>query len=51
MNKKIIIEIALSFLLLATIGFTYAYFSGGVLGNEEAENQIVETGTLSLNLY
>ena len=48
MNKKIIIGIALSFLLLATIGFTYAYFSGGVTGNEEAKNQIVETGTLSL---
>jgi len=49
MNKKVIIGIALAFLLLAAIGFTYAYFSGGVSGNEEAENQIVETGTLSLN--
>ena len=48
MNKKIIIGISLSFLLLAAIGFTFAYFIADITGNENAEDIIVETGTLSL---
>ena len=49
MKKKIIIvRIAFAFLLLAAIGFTFAYFTANVTGNEEAEDVIVETGTLSL---
>ena len=48
MNKKVIIGVALSCLLLATIGFTYAFFTATVNGNENAKNQVVETGTLSL---
>ena len=48
MNKKVIIGVVLSFLLLATIGFTYAFFIATVNGNENAKDQVVETGTLSL---
>ena len=47
-NKKVIIGIALTILLLTAIGFTYAYFTANVTGNEEAEDVIVEAGTLSL---
>ena len=48
MSKKVIIGIALSFLLLSAIGFTYAFFTATVNGNEDAKDQVVETGTLSL---
>jgi len=47
MNKKIITGIILSFLLLATIGFTYAFFSAQITG--EGTDNIVEAGTLSLH--
>ena len=47
MNKKIILIISISFLLLATIGFTYAFFTVTVTG--EVSDEIVETGTLSLH--
>ena len=49
MNKKVIIGIALAFLLIAALGFTYAYFTANIEGNEDAKDVIVEAGTLSLH--
>ena len=45
-NKKLIIIIAISLLLVLGIGVTYAWFSTSVIG--EGNTQIVETGTLEL---
>ena len=46
-NKKILFGIGIAFLFLATIGFSYAYFTA-TLVNKDVKDQVVETGTLSL---
>ncbi len=46
-DKKLIFGIALAFIFLASVGFTYAYFSNAIVNNE-VKDQVVETGTLSL---
>ena len=47
-DKKILIGTALVLLLLLTTGFSYAYFSTAVKGNDNAKNVVVEAGTLKL---
>ena len=46
-DKKIIFGIILAFIFLASVGFSYAYFSNSIVQNE-VKDQIVETGTLQL---
>ena len=46
-DKKMLFGIGIVFLLLAIVGFTYAYFSNAIVNNE-VKDQVVETGTLSL---
>ena len=46
MNKKVLVAIGIALLLLATIGFTYAFFTATIEG--EGTDTIVEAGTLSL---
>ena len=47
-DKKILIGTALVLLLLLTTGFSYAYFSTAVKGNDNAKDVVVEAGTLKL---
>ena len=44
---KMLLGIGIAFLFLATIGFTYAWFSSAIIQND-VKNQVVTTGTLSL---
>ena len=46
-DKKIIFGIFLTFIFLASVGFSYAYFTSAIT-NKDVKDQIVETGTLSL---
>ena len=46
-DKKIISGIFLTFIFLASVGFSYAYFTSTIT-NKDVKDQIVETGTLSL---
>ena len=46
-DKKIIFGITLAFIFLASIGFSYAYFSIAIT-NKDVKDQVVETGTLQL---
>ena len=46
-DKKIMFGIALAFIFLASVGFSYAYFSNAIT-NKDVKNQVVETGTLQL---
>ena len=46
-DKKMLYGIGVVFLLLATVGFSYAYFTASI-ANKEVKDQVVETGTLSL---
>lgn len=46
-DKKMLFGIGIVFLFLASLGFTYAYFSNAI-ANNEVKDQVVETGTLSL---
>ena len=45
--KKIMFGIALAFIFLVSVGFSYAYFSNAIT-NKDVKNQVVETGTLQL---
>lgn len=47
-DKKIIYGSMLVFVFLLTVGLTYAYFSGGITGNETAKDITVQMGNLSL---
>ena len=47
-NKKIIIQAILILMLVIIGGVTYAYFTAGVEGNEEAKGATANTGTMSL---
>ena len=47
-NKRTILIVVVALLLVVTIGFTYAFFTATVNGNDNAQDQVVETGTLSL---
>ena len=47
-DKKILIVTSLVLLLLLTTGFSYAYFSASVKGNDNAKDMVVEAGTLKL---
>ena len=46
-DKKLIFGITLAFIFLASVGFSYAYFSNSIVQNE-VKDQVVETGTLQL---
>ena len=46
-DKKMLFGIGIVFLFLATVGFSYAYFSNAI-ANNEVKDQVVETGTLKL---
>ena len=46
-DKKMLFGIGIVFLFLATVGFSYAYFSNAI-ANKDVKDQVVETGTLSL---
>ena len=46
-DKKLVFGIALAFIFLASVGFSYAYFSNAIVNNE-VKDQVVTTGTLSL---
>ena len=46
-DKKIMFGIALAFIFLASVSFSYAYFSNAIT-NKDVKNQVVETGTLQL---
>ncbi len=46
-DKKMLFGIGIVFLFLATVGFSYAYFSNAI-DNKDVKDQVVETGTLSL---
>lgn len=46
-DKKLIFGIALTFVFLASFGFSYAYFSNAIT-NKDVKDQVVETGSLSL---
>ena len=46
-DKKIIFGITLAFIFLASVGFSYAYFSNAIT-NKDVKDQVVETGTLQL---
>ena len=45
-DKKMLFEIVIVFLFLATVGFSYAYFSNAI-ANKDVKDQVVENGTLS----
>lgn len=47
-DKKIIYGSMLVFAFLLTVGLTYAYFSGGITGNETAKDIKVQMCNLSL---
>ena len=46
-EKKMLFGIGIVFLFLATVGFSYAYFSATIT-NKDVKDQVVETGTLRL---
>ncbi len=46
-DKTMLFGIGIVFLFLATVGFSYAYFSNAI-ANKDVKDQVVETGTLSL---
>ena len=46
-DKKIIFGITLAFIFLASVGFSYAYFSNSIVQNE-VKDQVVETGIIQL---
>ena len=46
-DKKMLLGIGVAFLFLATVSFTYAYFTTAIVQNE-VKDQVVTTGTLSL---
>ena len=46
-EKKMLFGIGIVFLFLATVGFSYAYFTATIV-NKDVKNQVVETGTLML---
>ena len=46
-DKKMLYGIGIVFLFLATVGFSYAYFTASI-ANKDVKDQVVETGTLSL---
>ena len=46
-DKKMLFGIGIVFLFLASVGFSYAYFTASIVNNE-VKDQVVETGTLSL---
>ena len=47
-DKRIIYGSILVSVFLLTVGLTYAYFSGGITGNETAKDIIIQMGNLSL---
>ena len=47
-DKRILMGTSLVLLLLLTTGFSYAYFSTSVKGNDNAKDMVVEAGTLKL---
>ena len=46
-DKKLLFGIVIVFLFLATVSFTYAYFTATIV-NKDVKNQVVQTGTLEL---
>ncbi len=46
-DKKMLFGIGLVFLFLATVSFTYAYFTATIV-NKDVKEQVVQTGTLEL---
>ncbi len=46
-DKKMLFGIGIVFLFLATVGFSYAYFSNAI-ANKDVKDQVVQTGTLEL---
>ena len=46
-DKKMLYGIGIVFLFLATIGFSYAYFTASI-ANKDVKDQVVTTGTLEL---
>ena len=46
-DKKMLYGIGIVFLFLATVGFSYAYFTASI-ANKDVKDQVVETGTLEL---
>ena len=46
-DKRIIFGITLAFIFLASVGFSYAYFSNSIVQND-VKDHVVETGTLQL---
>ena len=46
-DKKLLFGIGIVFLFLATVSFTYAYFTATIV-NKDVKNQVVQTGTLEL---
>lgn len=47
-NQKILFIIVLLFIFIFSSSLTYAFFSAGIDGNEDATEQLVTTGTLSI---
>lgn len=47
-NQKIIFGLIIAAVFIASTSFTYAYFSAGISGNEEATQETVTTGNLTL---
>ncbi len=47
-DKRILYGTIIAFLLLAVIGFSYAYFSSSISGNNDSKDMVVEAGTLKL---
>src|SRR5574344_1543780 len=48
-NNKLLFGVILAFVFIASVSFTYAYFSAGITGNDTATDQIVTAGTLSIS--
>ena len=46
-DKKLLFGIGIVFLFLATVSFTYAYFTATIV-NKDVKDQVVQTGTLEL---
>ena len=46
-DKKMLFGIGIVFLFLATVSFTYAYFTATIV-NKDVKDQVVQTGTLEL---
>ena len=46
-DKKMLYGIGIVFLFLATVGFSYAYFTATIV-NKDVKEQVVQTGTLEL---